>query len=218
MSTVKSITTKKIVLGSFAAASLGLVGALLTGAGSAAPAAAPAPAATPALADELKVDSAHSSVIYKISHLGVTNFYGRFNKVTGTFAFDPANPSSATFDITIDADSIDSNNKQRDDHLRNSDFFNTKQFPKITFKSKDVRKAGSGFDLAGDLTLLGQTKPITAKLAHTGAGDKGERMGYRSGFEAVFTFKRSDFGMNYGIEGGMLGDEVTVTVAIEGAK
>ncbi len=200
--------------------SMGVAAALLGGLGAtttAAPAAA-ASAPTALLEDALSVDGSHSSVIYRISHLGVANFYGRFGKIDGTFAMDPANPSSATFDVTIDAASIDSNNAQRDQHLKSPDFFNVKQFPSITFKSKDVRKVGSDFEIAGEMTLLGMTKPVTAKLVHTGSGDKGGRFGYRSGCEATFTFKRSDFGMNYGIKDGVLGDEVMVIVAIEGTR
>lgn len=206
----------QVVVAAAALGSLAAAGALLAGAGK--PAATPAPAQAGAPGDALTVDGSHSSVVYRITHAGVTNFYGRFNKVEGTYAFDPANPSSATFDISIPADSIDSNNKQRDDHLKAPDFFNVKQFPTITFKSKEVRKAGDAFELVGDMTLLGQTKPVTAKLVHTGEGDKGPRFGYRAGFEATFTFKRSEFGMNYGVKEGTLGDDVTVIVSIQGTR
>lgn len=188
----------------------------LTGKDAAAAAAAVAP--EPMKAGGFKIDPVHSGVVYRIRHVGVSNFWGRFNKVDGMFSFDPANPSSAMFDITIDAASVDSNNKQRDEHLKSPDFFNTKQFPSITFKSKECRKSGEGFDLVGDMTLLGKTMPVTAKLTHIGEGDRGERMGYRSGVEATFTFKRSDFGMNYGIKGDALGDEVMVVVALEGQR
>ncbi|MBX3385708.1 MAG: YceI family protein [Phycisphaeraceae bacterium] len=206
-----------------AVGALGGAGALLAGAGAgsgsgSARQAGGAATSAPAASGALTVDGSHSSVIYRVSHAGVVNFYGRFNKVEGTFDFDPANPSSAVFDVSIPADSIDSNNKQRDDHLKSPDFFNAKQFPTITFKGKEVRKAGEHFELVGDLTLLGQTKPITAKLEHIGAGDRGPRMGYRAGFEATFTFKRSDFGMTYGVKDGMLGDEVTVIVALQGMR
>lgn len=182
--------------------------------------AAPDTAAKPAAASgaTLKVDGSHSGVVYRISHLGVSNFWGTFDKVDGTFSFDPANPQSGSFNITIDAESIDSNNAQRDGHLKSPDFFNTKQFPTITFKSTGIKKAGENFELTGDLTLLGKSKPITAKLQYLGEGDKGERFGYRAGVEATFTFKRSDFGMKYGIEGNVLGDDVMVIVSLEGIK
>ena len=189
------------------------------GLGFAEPAAKPAMASKPAAsAGGYKVDAVHSGVVYRITHMGVSNFWGTFNKLDGSFAFDPADLSSASFDVTIDADSIDSNNAQRDGHLKSPDFFNTKQFPTITFKSTGVSKSGDGFELKGDMTLLGKTKPITAKLQHIGEGDKGERFGFRAGVEATFTFKRSDFGMNYGIKDNALGDEVMVIVSLEGAK
>jgi polyisoprenoid-binding protein YceI len=177
------------------------------------PAAAKASAA--ASGETFAIDAVHSSIAYKISHLGITNFYGRFNKCEGSFTFDPANPSSATFSVTIDADSIDSNNSQRDGHLKSPDFFNTKQFPTITFKSKSVEKSGDAFTITGDMTLLGVTKPVTAKFTWGGEAT-GEKFGHRAGCEASFTFNRSDFGMKYGIENKALGDEVAVTVALEG--
>lgn len=190
--------------------------ALGTGMASAAPEAAKSAAVS--AGSTFSVDTVHSSVIYKIKHAGLTNFYGRFNKFDGSFSLDPANPGSGKFEVTIEADSIDSGNAQRDGHLKNPDFFNTKQFPTITFKSTGIKKAGDHFELTGDMTLMGQTKPITAKLEWGGEGDRGARMGYRAGCEATFTFKRSDFGMKYGLEGNMLGDDVTVTVALAGAK
>lgn len=195
---------------------VGVVGiAALAGGFAAAPAAAPAPAHA---ASDFKVDGGHSSVVYKINHLGVSNFYGRFNAIDGEFTFDAAAPESAKINVTIKADSIDSGNGQRDGHLKSPDFFNVKQFPEITFKSTGVKKAGDGFELTGDLTLLGQTKPITATLVHVGEKDAGARFGYRSGLEARFKINRGDFGMKYMIDNGGLGAEVEVVVALEGAR
>ena len=96
--------------------------AILPGVGAAKPAMASKPVAS---AGGYKVDAVHSGVVYRITHMGVSNFWGTFNKIDGSFAFDPADLSSASFDITIDADSIDSNNAQRDGHLKSPDFFNT---------------------------------------------------------------------------------------------
>lgn len=179
----------------------------------------PAPAAeTMTEATTFKIDGVHSSVVYKIKHAGVSHFWGRFNKVEGSFTWDGSKPEAATFDISIPADSIDSANSGRDNHLKNPDFFNTKEFPTITFKSKGLEKSGDGWTLKGELTLLGQTKPVSAKFNFLGERDAGPRMGYRAGFDAEFTIKRSDFGMKYGIENGALGDDVTIIVGIAGTK
>jgi polyisoprenoid-binding protein YceI len=212
------MTTRAILIG-LGLVSAGLLGVAaapsLTGTAVGARAMAASAVAAPA-ADTTtwKVDGVHSSVVYRVKHMGVANFWGRFNEVKGTFTFDPAAPDAATFDIEIPAESIDSNNGNRDKHLEGPDFFNVKQFPTITFKSKSVKKAGDAFELAGDLTLLGVTKPVTAKLEHIGTAETPR--GPKTGFDATFTIKRSDFGMNYGVSEGALGDEVTIIVAIEG--
>lgn len=186
-------------------------GGLLAGASPARPAAAPAPAE-----GAYALDNVHSTIVYKIRHMGVANFYGRFNKMSGSFNWDPSKPDATSVEITIDAASIDSNSKQRDGHLNSPDFFNTKEFPTITFKSKSMRQSGDGWELTGDLTLLGKTREISSKFVPVGTKktDKGEL----AGFDAYFKFKRSDFGMNYGIENGALGDEVEVMLGVEGKR
>ncbi|MCB9853698.1 MAG: YceI family protein [Phycisphaerales bacterium] len=162
---------------------------------------------------QYEVDSVHSSVVFGVTHVGASRFYGRFNKTTGQFSFDPADPSKAKFDIEVDADSIDTAFEGRDKHLKSPDFFNSKQFPTITFKSKSLEKQGDKWVLTGDLTLHGVTKAIEADFEWVGIGEmRGQKKG---GFEANFKFKRSDFGMTK-FQDGALGDEVKVIVALEG--
>jgi polyisoprenoid-binding protein YceI len=181
----------------------------------AAPAAASPPAGAAAAAS-YKVDPVHSVVIFKVKHMGAGNFYGRFNQVSGTFTIDAADPSKGMVDFQVKADSIDTANKQRDDHLKGPDFFNVVQFPSITFKGKEIKKAGeNAYEVAGDLTLHGVTKPLKAKVEQVGTG-KGRAGEPLAGFEATFTVKRGDFGMTYG--GGALGEEVSVIVSVECAS
>ena len=178
----------------------------------------PSPAAAVA-GGSFKIDNSHTSVIYRIKHLGVSNFYGRFDKISGDFKWDGSKPEATTLSVTIDTESINSNNEGRDKHLKGPDFFNTKQFPKIEFKAKSLAKAGAGWELTGDLTMLGKTKEIKAAFTPTGEKDVGPQMGgYRAGFESTFTVKRSDFGMSWGVENGALGDEVTLMVSVEGIR
>jgi len=166
-----------------------------------------------------KVDAGHSAILYKVRHLGVSNHYGRFNDFGGTYTFDPADPSSASFDVSVKAGSIDSGHEGRDAHLRRADFFSAEEHMTISFKSTSVAaKQGDMYEMTGDLTLLGKTKSITVPLQWFGAKDAGPRAGFVSGFECIFTIKRSEFGMNYGVEQGGLGDEVTIIVSIEGKK
>src|SRR5947209_2587158 len=86
-------------------------------------------------ADEYALDDAHAAVLFRISHIGLSWTCGRFNGVSGTFGLDADDPGRAYFALTVQADSLDTANKKRDDHLRSPDFFNVKQYPVITFKS-----------------------------------------------------------------------------------
>lgn len=164
-----------------------------------------------ASAEDFKVDSGHSAVIFRVKHLGVSYCYGRFNEIGGSFSFD-----SGSLDIEIKTSSIDSNSENRDKHLKGPDFFNVKQFPVIKFTGKKFKKIGDDeFEVSGDLTLHGVTKPLTIQLERVGSG-KDPWGGYRSGFETTFTIKRTDFGMKF-MTGG-LGDEIRVIVSIEGIR
>ena len=104
-------------------------------------------------ADTFKIDPVESSVVFSVMYLGVTNFYGRFNDVTGTVVLDKADPSKSSVDLTIPVESVDTNNEKRDQHLKSPDFFNAKQFPVMTFKSKKVEWSGDTYNVTGDFTL-----------------------------------------------------------------
>jgi polyisoprenoid-binding protein YceI len=167
-------------------------------------------------AETYQVDPVHSSNTFRIKHMNVAYFHGRFNDMAGTFVFDDADPAKCSFDVQVKVDSVDTNNAGRDKHLKSAELFDAEKFPQITFKSTSVKKAGDQtYDVTGDLTLHGVTKPITVKIERTGAGPgmKGE---YRSGCETTFEIKRSDYGMKAMI--GPLGDEVHLTVSLEGIR
>lgn len=172
-------------------------------------ASAVAPVAAPAAA-AYTVDTMHSSVIFKARHNNVANFYGRFDHVSGTFALE----EGGAFDIAIKADSVHSGFPGRDDHLRNPDFFSAKEFPTMNFKSKSVKAQGTDkFEVAGDLTFRGVTKPLTVVVTATGTGEaKGKKL---AGMETTFKIKRSDFGSTYGAPNA-LSDEVELIVSLEG--
>lgn len=166
--------------------------------------------------DTYKVDPVHSTVFFKVKHFGVGYVYGRFNSFSGSLSFDDANAADSSIAVTVNSASVDSGNAGRDKHLKSPDFFNVKEFPEVTFKSTAIKKIDDhNYEVTGDLTLLGVTKPITAKVERVGtAADP--RGGERSGMEAVFTIKRLDYGMKFMPQA--LGDEVTVTAALEGTK
>jgi len=171
----------------------------------------------PAMASSYSIDGGHSSVLFKLSYANISPFWGRFNKVEGKFVYDPKNLTAASLTVDIDADSVFTADRKRDDHLKSPDFFSAKQFPKITFQSTAVKagsKAGT-YAVSGNLTLRGVTKPVTLELTKTGEG-KDARGSERVGFEGSFTINRLDFGVNFAPDG--LGKDVTVMVAVSAVK
>jgi polyisoprenoid-binding protein YceI len=169
----------------------------------------PAPVAA---TGEFKVDPVHSSVVFKIKHMGTANFYGRFNDVSGTFGMGP---DGLKADVTVKADSVDTNNTKRDEHVKSNDFFSAKEFPTITFKADKLAKSADGnYSGTGKLTFRGVTKDVNVTIEHTGSG-KGREGKAMAGIEARLTIKRSDFGNDKMV--GPLSDEVMLVVALEGA-
>jgi polyisoprenoid-binding protein YceI len=167
-------------------------------------------------ADVYKVDTVHSTVIFRIKHNNVNYFQGRLNDLSGTLTIDEQNPAASVLDMKVSSDSIDTGNPKRDQHVKGPDFLNVKLFPAITFKSTQVSKSASGsYDLTGNLTLHGVTKPVSVKLEQTGAS-AGQRGGTLAGFEATFTIKRTDFGISQFPQ--MLGEDVRLTVNIEASR
>jgi polyisoprenoid-binding protein YceI len=161
------------------------------------------------------IDSGHSAVLFRITHLGVSAFHGRFNEIKGTLAWADDNLGGSSVSVEVPIESVDSNDKKRDQHLKSPDFFSAKQFPVMTFKSSAIKKEGAGYAITGTLMLRGVSKEITIQATKVGEGDRGPRFGYRAGFESVFTIKRSDFGMPYGVKNKALGDDVRVTISFE---
>ena len=162
-----------------------------------------------------EIDTAHSMIIFRAKHNGVSYNYGRFNEFTGAITMDETDASKSTVEFEVKAASVDTGNEKRDQHLRSSDFFSAKQFPVITFKSTKVSaKEGEEdvLEVTGDLELHGVKKSITADVTITGRAK--DRQGVSLiGFESIFTIKRSEYGMTYGMEG--ISDDVQLTVSIE---
>jgi len=163
------------------------------------------------------LDSLHSGVFFKIRHMSVSSFMGRFNKVEGTFNIDWDNPTGSFMDITVDASSVDSNDAKRDKHLRSPDFFNTKQFPAIAFTGKEFNKtSGNTMEITGDLSFLGITRSVTATAELMGVGDTPQ--GYKVGLDITFKIKRTDFKNTMYLEEGYLGDEVELHAFLVGRR
>ncbi|MEM8873949.1 MAG: YceI family protein [Planctomycetota bacterium] len=159
------------------------------------------------------IDPVHSAVVFKIEWGGLSPFYGTFDSMSGSVQY-AGTPESLVVEMTLPVASIDSANEQRDQHLKSADYFNAREFPEITFVSTGVTANDDGtHTLAGDLTLLGVTKPIEATIHSLKAGPR--RGGDGVGGDITFTINRSEFGMTEGIEAGALGDEVTIMVGLQ---
>ena len=159
-----------------------------------------------------QIDPVHSSVVFGVKHLGVAWFYGTFNEVKGSFTLDEKEPAKSTVEIEIPVASIDTRSEKRDGHLKSADFFSADEFPTIRFKSTKVAKAKDGYQVDGDLTLHGVTKPISFVTTLVGTS---QEKGTRTGFGVDTTIRRSEFGMTFMLPDG-LGDEVRLLFGIEG--
>jgi polyisoprenoid-binding protein YceI len=167
--------------------------------------------------DAFSIDPGHSTLIFKIRLHKVANFYGRVNAPQGSFLLTD-DPDESFIEVNIATKNIDGGLKARDQYLAGVDFFNAREYPDASFKSDKIRRIdATTFEAEGEFTMKGVTIPLTVPLTQYAEADMG-RLGYRAGFEAVFTIKRSDFGMTAHLDDGQLGDEVQVTVAIDGGR
>ena len=142
---------------------------------------------------------------------------GRFNTVGGDISFDKDAVEKSTVSVTIDTTSVDTNHAKRDEHLRSPDFFNAKEFPKMTFKSTTIEKTGDKTGkLHGDLTMLGVTKPVVLDVTFNKDGVSPASKLETAGFSARGTVKRTEFGMKYGAPA--IGDDIQLLIEIEAVK
>lgn len=175
----------------------------------------------PVNADALKVrpgdyeiDTAHTTVIFGVDHLGFSTFYGRFNTVTGRLALDTAHPEKSDVAVKIAATSLDTPSDELDEKLRGAEMFDAGRYPDILFESKRVVRTGEKTaDVEGLLTVKGVTRPIVLKATFHGSGVMPLLNDRRAGFDARATISRSEFGLD--AWKGFVGDEVTLIVAAE---
>lgn len=178
--------------------------------------------AVSAHAAEYTVDPDHSSIGFKVRHLGISSVAGQFADVSGNFTFDPKNIKAASAQAKIAAKSVDTQQAKRDEHLRSPDFFAAEQFPEISFTSKEITAVdGNEFKVLGDLTIRGQTRPVTLDAEYQGSATDpwgNERIA----IEAETTINRKDWGLTWNklTEAGsiVVGEDVKITLEIQGIK
>lgn len=170
-----------------------------------------------------KIDPAHSSAQFVVRHMMITNVRGGFSGVEGTIEYDPESDRESRIDVTIDASKINTNDAQRDAHLKSADFLDVEKYPAITYKSKQIVPAGKGeWSITGDLTIHGVTKEVVLKAEGPTAEAKDPWGNFRIGASATAKIKRSDFGLtwNAALETGgvVVGDELKIELEVSAIR
>ena len=181
--------------------------------------AATASAQGPANSDPTKVragaytvEPGHTRVLFSLSHMGFTTWYGDFTGASGVLQLDPRRPAAARLDVTVPIASVSTTNAKLDGELKSKEWLDAARFPTARFVSRTVTPTGAGrADVAGDLTLHGVTKPLVLHVRFNGAGVNPLDKAYTTGFEAHGAFKRSDYGVSTYVP--LVGDEVELTLS-----
>ena len=163
------------------------------------------------------VDLAHTQVAFAIRHLGVSLIRGNMQVSAASLQLDEAHPENASLSATIDVNTLDTRNPGRDGHLKTADFFNVEKYPNIEFTTtKIVPSNGNDFEVHGNLTILGVTKPVMLKGEYAGPVDDPVSGKRKLGFEMAGDISQSDWGINWNVPmsagGFMLGDRVRLTI------
>ncbi|WP_153414591.1 YceI family protein [Nocardia macrotermitis] len=158
------------------------------------------------------LDPAHSSVNFSVRHLGISKVRGRFNNFETSFVVDEA--GTATIEATIHLDSFDTGNEGRDNHVRSADLLDVEKRPTLHFKASEPVQVAEEFEVTGDVTLGGVTKPITLEVEWGGVQQHGDGSNH-AGFSATGSFKRSEFDVAPGLPNAMLSDKIAIELDIQ---
>ena len=177
---------------------------------------------TPSTRTAWDIDTSHSSVGFTVRHLVISKVHGRFSRWSGTLLLDEAQPAASSIEARIETASIDTNEPQRDAHLRSADFFDAGKHPEITFRSTDVESAGEGrYRMTGELAIAGTTRKAVLEVEALGKV-KDPWGGERAGFSARTTIDRRDYGLtwNQALETGgvVVGEKVETALEIEAVQ
>jgi polyisoprenoid-binding protein YceI len=156
-------------------------------------------------------DPMHSKLTFSITHMGISDVDGLFNKFQASATASKADFSDAVFELTVEVPSINTQVEMRDNHLRSADFFEVEKYPTMTFKSTSITKISKDkYKLTGNLTLRGITKSVTMDLWYRGTNVDDKTKKSTSGFQLTGTIKRSDFNVGPKFPAPMLSDEVKI--------
>ena len=161
-----------------------------------------------------QLDPNHTSITFKINHLGFSRYTGRFDKMEATLNFDGNTPEKSALNVTIYPNSIDTNNAKLEEELRGDKFFDVIKYPRATFQSTAIQRTGpSTAKVTGDFTFMGATHSLTLDVVAIGAGIRPMDQKKVLGFSASGSFKRSDYGLQNLLP--LVGDDVTLEIEAE---
>jgi len=168
-----------------------------------------------------QIDPAHSEIQFKVKHLMISTVTGTFNSFSGSLTSDTEDFEGASVNFSADINSIYTGNEQRDGHLKSADFFNAEEHPQLVFANGKLVKTHNGFDLNGDLTIRGVTKPLTLTVEYNGTmvDPWGQT---KAGFELTGSIKRKEFGLSWDAiteaGGVVVSDEVKLALNVQVVK
>ncbi|MGD8341864.1 MAG: YceI family protein [Gammaproteobacteria bacterium] len=176
----------------------------------------------PAVAEPTRyeIDPAHTVIAFMVEHIGFARVLGSFTEVQGNFVFDETAGMVSDIAVTVSTASVVSHDEDRDEHLVSDDFLDVREFPEMTFSAGEARRiSDGGFEVAGELTLLGETRPLVLEATLNKSGDYPiGRNAYAIGVSARGVLRRSDFGMDYAVDNGWVGDEVEIIIEFEAQR
>jgi polyisoprenoid-binding protein YceI len=167
-----------------------------------------------------ELDPAHTTIAFLVEHIGYAKTLGQFLRSSGSYTFDDETGTLTELSVVVETASVDTHHEARDRHLKSGDFLNVERYPTMTFTAAEARRTGERtFAVAGELTLLGRTRPLTLeatvnKAAPYPIGDRAEVMGV----SARGLLERSEFGMTYGVADDLVGDHVEIVIEIEARR
>ena len=181
-----------------------------------------ATASAPAMAEPVRyeLDPEHTTVSFLVDHVGYAATLGVFLEVEGGFTYDEDTQELRDVDVVVRADSVETFNDARDDHVRNADFLNASEFPEITFTADGgTPESATQGSVDGTLTLLGESRPLRLDVTLNKAAEYpfGHRR-YTLGLSIRGTLMRSEWGMTYAVDNGLVGDEVALLIETEALR
>lgn len=177
--------------------------------------------ATPSKAEPARyeLDPNHITVAFLVDHLGYAKVLGMFRTARGSYTFDEATATLGNVRIEVDTQSVFSNYNRRDQHLTSAEFLNSARFPHMVFTATEARRTGDRtFDIPGQLELLGKSQPLTLNATWNKSGPSPIDRVYTMGVSARGSFKRSSYGMTYGVSNGWVGDEIPLIIEFEAQR